>query len=139
MRGRRTCRSPVSSSVSNVSGSIRTRPELGLVGRQRAHLHAVHGLSDLVQVVGGAEGLQADVRQLQLLFPEFVLQLEHDLRLGLGALAQPGVKQGGRIGGEWECQFHRYSSNNTERNMESVKKTAQGKVRHEGWEEPGAF
>lgn len=55
------------------------------------HLHAVHGLSDLVQVVSGAEGLQTDVRQLQLLFPEFVLQLEHDFRLGLGALAQPAI------------------------------------------------
>lgn len=49
-------------------------------------------------MVSGAKGLKTDVRQLQLLLPKFVLQLEHDFRLGLGALAQPGVgmKQGGR-------------------------------------------
>lgn len=52
-------------------------------------------------MVSGAEGLQTDVRQLQLLFPEFVLQLEHDFCLGLGALAQPAIwnyKQGGKEG-----------------------------------------
>lgn len=56
-----------------------------------AHLHAIHGLSDLVQVVGGAERLQADVSQLQLLLSQLVLQLEDDLGLGLGALTQPAV------------------------------------------------
>lgn len=49
-------------------------------------------------MVSGAKGLKTDVRQLQLLLPKFVLQLQHDFRLGLGALAQPavGMKQGGR-------------------------------------------
>lgn len=67
-----------------------------------AHLHAIHGLSDLVQVVGRAERLQADVSQLQLLFSQLVLQLEDDLGLGLGALAQPAAgithrEAGGRV------------------------------------------
>lgn len=49
-------------------------------------------------MVSRAKGLKTDVRQLQLLLPKFVLQLEHDFRLGLGALAQPAVgrKRGGR-------------------------------------------
>lgn len=55
------------------------------------YLHAVHGLSDLVQVVGRAERLQADVRQLELLLSQLVLQLEDDLRLRLCALAQPAT------------------------------------------------
>src|SRR4029434_10578224 len=55
----------------------------------RAHLHAVHGLPDLVQVVSGAERLQADIGQLELLLPQLVLQLQDDLGLGLRALAQP--------------------------------------------------
>lgn len=42
-------------------------------------------------MVGGAERLQADVGQLQLLLSQLVLQLEDDLGLGLGALAQPAV------------------------------------------------
>lgn len=55
------------------------------------HLHAIHGLSDLVQVVGRAERLQADVSQLQFLLSQLVLQLEDDLCLGLSALTQPAV------------------------------------------------
>lgn len=70
--------------------------------RSVAHLHAVHGLSDLVQVVGRAERLQADVGQLQLLLSQLVLQLKDDLGFGLGALAQPAVgithrEAGGRV------------------------------------------
>lgn len=53
------------------------------------HLHAIHGLTDLVQVVGGAKCLQTNVRQLELLLPQLVLQLEDDLSLGLGAFTQP--------------------------------------------------
>lgn len=66
-----------------------------------SHLHAIHGLSDLVQVVGGAERLQADVCQLELLLPQFVLQLQDDFSLGFGALAQPAIRdytQGGGRG-----------------------------------------
>lgn len=54
-----------------------------------SHLHAVHGLSDLVQVVGGAKRLQADVCQLELLLPQLVLQLKDDFSLSFGAFAQP--------------------------------------------------
>lgn len=59
--------------------------------RVQPYLHAVHGLSDLVQVVSRAKRLQADIRQLELLLPQLVLQLEDDFGLGLGALAQPAT------------------------------------------------
>lgn len=72
-------------------------------------------------MVSGAEGLQTDVRQLQLLLPKLVLQLEHDFRLGLGALAQPEVGSKGvgwrgvtmTVTGHqhtlWSVQTHIYS------------------------------
>lgn len=43
--------------------------------RAESHLHAVHGFSDLIQVVGRAKCLQPDVCQLELLLPQLVLQL----------------------------------------------------------------
>lgn len=41
--------------------------------------------------MGGAQRLQADVCQLELLLPQLVLQLEDDLGLGFGAFAQPAT------------------------------------------------
>lgn len=35
-----------------------------------SHLHVVHGLPQLLQLVGRVEGFQADVRQLHLLLPQ---------------------------------------------------------------------
>lgn len=49
-------------------------------------------------MVGGAECLQADVCQLELLLPQLILQLEDDFGLGFGAFAQPANRdytQGG--------------------------------------------
>lgn len=43
-------------------------------------------------MVGGAQRLQADVCQLQLLLPQLVLQLEDNLGLGFGAFAQPATR-----------------------------------------------
>lgn len=42
-------------------------------------------------MVGGAECLQADVRQFELLLSQLVLELEDDLRLCLGAFTQPAT------------------------------------------------
>lgn len=53
-----------------------------------ADLHAVHGLPELVQLMGGAERLQPDVRQLHLLLPELAAQLHHRLRLAVQTLRQ---------------------------------------------------
>lgn len=84
------------------------QPLTVIVWRLWSHLHAVHGLSYLVQMVGRAERLQANIRQLELLLPQFVLQLEDDFRLGFGAFAQPasGIthreEEGGHLGGYTE-------------------------------------
>lgn len=50
------------------------------------HLHPVHGFTELVQLVGRAEGFQANVRQLHLLVPQLVPQLHHRLCLAVRAL-----------------------------------------------------
>ena len=50
------------------------------------HLHAVHGLPELVQLVGGAEGLQAYVSQLHLLVSELTAEPHHLLRLAVCVL-----------------------------------------------------
>lgn len=107
-------------------------------------------------MVSGAEGLQTDVRQLQLLFPQFVLQLEYDFRLGLGALAQPVIwdyKQGGKEGcggGGSPAQLQFAKSVQTqiyerERERESWKENWSQErkplrqVQREGWRRPGPF
>lgn len=55
-------------------------------GVAAAHLHPVHGLPQLVQLVGRAQGFQANVRQLHLLVPQLVPQLHHRLGLAVRAL-----------------------------------------------------
>lgn len=52
-------------------------------------LHAVHGLSELVQLMRRAESLQTDIGQLHLLLPELTAQLHHRLRLAVQTLRQP--------------------------------------------------
>ena len=47
------------------------------------HLHAGHGLLQLLQLVGGAKCLQADVSKFPLLFPELRAQGGHLLLLPL--------------------------------------------------------
>lgn len=59
---------------SSFPGSSRRYPPL------ISHLHPVHGLPELVQLVGRAEGFQTDVCQLHLLVSQLISQL-HD-RLG---------------------------------------------------------
>lgn len=55
----------------------------------RSDLHAVHGLPELVQLVGGAQGLQTDVRQLHLFVPQLAPKLHHRLRVIVSALRDP--------------------------------------------------
>lgn len=102
---------------------------------KRSHLHAIHGLSDLVQVVGGAERLQADVCQLELLLPQFVLQLQDDFSLGFGALAQPAIRdytQGGGRGSPRRLCQHTHTHT-----VLSDKHTFRGKRRAEAQREAG--
>lgn len=47
------------------------------------NLHVVHGFPKLVQLVGGVEGLQADVCELHLLLPQLRAQLRDFLFLWL--------------------------------------------------------
>lgn len=51
--------------------------------------------------MGGAERLQADVCQLELLLSQLVLQLQDDFSLGLSAFTQPATRDytWGRRGG----------------------------------------
>lgn len=51
-------------------------------------LHAVHGLSELVQLMCRAESLQANISQLHLFLPELTPQLHHCLRLAVQTLRQ---------------------------------------------------
>ena len=51
-----------------------------------AHLHPVHGLPQLVQLVSRAEGFQADVGQLHLLVSQFVSELHDRLSFAVHAL-----------------------------------------------------
>ena len=55
-------------------------------------LHAVHGLPELVQLVGGAQGLQADVGQLHLLVSQLAAQLHDRFGVGVPALRDPAEK-----------------------------------------------
>lgn len=61
-------------------------------------MHAVHGLSELLQLMRRAQRLQSNVRQLSLLEPELRAQLRHRRLLNvslLGALHDPaGETQG---------------------------------------------
>ena len=68
-------------------------PPRGPAAPPGTDLHVVHGLPQLVQLVGRVEGFQADVRELHLLLPQLGAQLGH-LLLGLlllAALEQAGV------------------------------------------------
>lgn len=69
------------------------------VGFTIPHLHAIHGFPDLVQVVGRTQRLQPDVGQLEFFLPQLVLELQDDLGLGFGALAQPIGEGWGGVGG----------------------------------------
>ena len=55
-------------------------------------LHAVHGLPELVQLVGGAQGLQTDVGKLHLFVSQLAAQLHDRLSLGVPALGDPAEK-----------------------------------------------
>lgn len=59
-------------------------------GGARAHLHPVHGLPQLVELVRGAERFQADVGQLHLLVPQLVPELHDRLGLTVDALGDAG-------------------------------------------------
>lgn len=50
-------------------------PRQGSGERSHPHLHVMHGLPQLLQLVSRVEGLQADVRQLHLLLPQLRAQL----------------------------------------------------------------
>lgn len=54
--------------------------------RLGSHLHPVHGLPELVELVGGAEGFQADVCQLHLLVSQLIPELHDCLGLTVHAL-----------------------------------------------------
>lgn len=51
-----------------------------------SHLHPVHGLPELVELVGRAECFQADVRQLHLLVSQLISELHDCLGFAIHAL-----------------------------------------------------
>ena len=119
------------STFSNVNRSPQVgqhKPDLRLA-RAQSHLHAVHGLSDLVQVVGGAQRLQADVCQLELLLPKLVLQLEDGFRLGLGAFAEPATRDYTQGGGRGSPPGLYQTHTHTHRRNTHLKETGELKFR----------
>ena len=52
-----------------------------------SYLHLVHGLAELLELVGGGQGLETDVRQFHVLVPQLFPQLHH--RHAVRTLRQP--------------------------------------------------
>lgn len=65
------------------------------VAAMLAYLHPVHRLPQLVELVGGAQGLQADISQLHLFVSQLISQLHDRLSLTVSAFRNPGLGWGG--------------------------------------------
>lgn len=69
-----------------MAGAAPPRAAWGLRRTPGSHLHPVHGLPQLVQLVCRAEGFQADVGQLHLLVSQLVSELHDRLSFTVHAL-----------------------------------------------------